>query len=41
MVVVRALALFVLIFLSLIGYFECSWLLLINTVERCDDVIYL
>ena len=39
MVVVGALGLFVLIFLSLIGSFECSWLLLIlGNDECCDDV---
>ena len=40
MVVVGTFGLFVLVFLSPIGSFECSWLLLIlGTVECCDDVI--
>ena len=40
MVTVGALGLFVLIFLSLIGSFECSWLLQIMDNVKCsDDVI--
>ena len=40
-VVVGALGLFVLIFLSLIVSFECSWLLLILGTAKCfDEVIY-
>ena len=39
MLVVGALGLFVLIFLSLIGSFECSLLLpILDNVECCDDV---
>ena len=41
MVTVGALGLFVLIFLSLVGSFECSWLLpIMDNVNCSDDVIW-